>query len=151
MIGCVNRVMPTGTEVFNRYGSVCSLSTEYREDIAEIQAGSYVDQKPEEEVLPDDNEEEKKRQPKKEFYVKTIVLLLWQVVRFLDPKAISHRKMLIRYIAKNQIHLNQMGTVLWYLRKVGNGILDQEEFEKICGIGNQIAHLKKLTKNRRAI
>jgi len=79
--------------------------------------------------------EEEKKGPRKEYYMKTIVNLLFLVVKNLAPKAISHRKMLVRYITVNQLELNQLGTALHYLRKIGNGIIDQEDFEKECGIG----------------
>jgi len=80
-------------------------------------------------------EEADMRSPKKELYIQTIVPLLYRVIVNLSPKAISHRKMLVRYITLNQIQLNQLPSALLYLRKLGNKIVDQEEFEKTCGLG----------------
>jgi len=59
---------------------------------------------------------------------------LFLMTRNLAPKAINHRKMLIRYITLNQIHINQLATALHYLRKLGSRIIEQEDFEKACGI-----------------
>ena len=112
---------------------------EYRDNLEEIRTGKYEDKKnsDENEVNNEDEElENNKGKRKKEFYIKTRVLLLWLLVKHLDIKAINHRKMIIRYITLNQIQINQIGTALWYVRKLGTGIIEQEDFEKVCGIGN---------------
>jgi len=72
---------------------------------------------------------------KKELYIKSRISLLFLVAKNLSPQAFSHRKMLVRYIALNEIQMNQLPTALYYLRKTGNAIIDQEEFERQCGIG----------------
>eukprot|EP01114_Cavostelium_apophysatum_P021797 TRINITY_DN7698_c0_g1_i2.p1 TRINITY_DN7698_c0_g1~~TRINITY_DN7698_c0_g1_i2.p1 ORF type:complete len:381 (+),score=135.38 TRINITY_DN7698_c0_g1_i2:38-1180(+) len=80
-------------------------------------------------------EDAKAKAPKKEYYLKTIVNLLCLTVKNLAPAALIHRKMLIRYITLDQLELNQLATALNYLRKAGSGVIDQEDFEKACGIG----------------
>jgi len=109
-----------------------------REWLADQQLGMKAEESTEESV--DDSEESgreetEKKQPRKEYYIKTIVLLLFLVVKDMDVQAIHHRKMLVRYITLHQLKLNQLATALYYLRKTGNGIIDQEDFEKVCGIG----------------
>jgi len=80
-------------------------------------------------------EETDKKQPRKEYYIKNIVLLLFLVVKNMAPQAVHHRKMLVRYVTLHQLTLNQLPTALYCLRKIGNGIIDQEDFETNCGIG----------------
>jgi len=109
---------------------------ENRELLQDIQSGNikYEEEKDEEPAQSEDAAA-KLHIRKKERYVKNITLPIFLIVKYLDPKAVNHRKMLLRYITLNQIRLNQVAAALWYLRKIGNGILDQEDFEKRCGIG----------------
>lgn len=57
------------------------------------------------------------------------------MVKCLAPEANPHRRMLVRYIALNQLQVVQLPVALHFLRKIGGGVIDQEEFEKECGIG----------------
>ena len=50
-------------------------------------------------------------------------------------ESIQHRKMLVRYVTLGKIALEELPTALYILSKSGSSILDQEEFEKQCGIG----------------
>lgn len=85
-----------------------------------------------------EQDEQQKKGKLKEYYIKTIVGLLYLLAKNLSPKAVSHRKMLVRYVTLNKINLHQLPVALHYLRKVGNGIIDQEDFEKECGVGKSL-------------
>lgn len=93
------------------------------------------EQQKEDEQIEETESSDTPKVPKKEYFIKVIIPLLVLVVKNLSSKAISHRKMLVRYIALGEIRFNQLPTALHYLRKLGNGIIDQEDFEKKCGIG----------------
>ncbi len=83
----------------------------------------------------DKDGEEQKKGKQKEYYIRTIVVPLYLLAKNMSKKAISHRKMLVRYVTLNKINIDQLPVALHYLRKVGNKILDPEEFEKECGVG----------------
>jgi len=107
---------------------------EHKEWLKDVEEGRVQDE--EDTPQPEDAEgEDKKSEVKKEYYIKTRALLLLLIVKFLVPKALPHRKMLVRYVALNQIQVAQLPTALFYLRKLGNGIIDVEDFEKAVGIG----------------
>jgi len=79
--------------------------------------------------------------PKKEHYIRTKINLLVTVVKCLAPEANPHRRMLVRYIALNQLQVVQLPVALHFLRKIGGGVIDQEEFEKECGIETKFVDL----------
>eukprot|EP01116_Phalansterium_solitarium_P000667 TRINITY_DN10502_c0_g1_i2.p1 TRINITY_DN10502_c0_g1~~TRINITY_DN10502_c0_g1_i2.p1 ORF type:complete len:426 (+),score=106.23 TRINITY_DN10502_c0_g1_i2:661-1938(+) len=105
-----------------------------KEKIANEAAG-IVDESANTAIAADDDADAaQKPATRKEYYLKTIALLLYLTCVNLSPDAINHRKMLVRYITLNLLHLEQLPTALRYLRK-HSGIIEQEEFEKECGLG----------------
>jgi len=81
------------------------------------------------------SQEEERKGPRKEQYMKCVAYPLYIAAVNLHPKALSHRKMLVRYICLNMLHMDQIPTALYYLRKIGSGIIEEEDFIRICGIG----------------
>eukprot|EP01119_Soliformovum_irregulare_P022650 TRINITY_DN7800_c0_g1_i1.p1 TRINITY_DN7800_c0_g1~~TRINITY_DN7800_c0_g1_i1.p1 ORF type:complete len:435 (+),score=140.74 TRINITY_DN7800_c0_g1_i1:1-1305(+) len=108
----------------------------YRENKEDLLAGKLADVENEsdEDGVPNDTADDTKS-VSKEFYLKSILFPLFMIVKHLDASAISHRKMLVRYVTKGSIRTAQIATALHFLRKLGSGIIDVEEFEKECGIG----------------